>query len=207
MSENQIITEEDVLFFFRRYIGVKLHFTNNRYTYNQEYLDKKINSNSMDGRKDIGLFIKLTKKMYDERELFFDKLVTMLKNNPNSYILDMNSEELTRLTIKRMHNIHNIDDVIEKDYMNIVRFARSSNMRLCKVVNFNNDRPLMMRKRLVSDEFVTLLNKYYSYLDQPTINHVFENKRLSYQKYCRFVPLTRTVDEILTECARHLTES
>lgn len=201
------VDEDDVLFFFRRYVGIKLHFTNERYTYNQTYLDEKLNRYSMNERHDIQFFIKIANEMNSERELYFNKLITMFKNKPESYIRDIVSHELELKTIKRMSVIENLDDVIERDYESIIKYARNTNMRFCRIVNFDNDRPLMLRKRLVSDEFVTLLHLYYPFLDQPTINLVFDKRRLALKKYHKFVPNNKHIDEILKECSRRLTES
>lgn len=177
------INEDDVLKVFKLYIGLKLHFSSKKYVYNDSFGHKSLNAHSMNNRKDINFFINVADEYYKKDELLRMKMISLFKHNPDTWIGDLIDKSSDNVHTKRLSNIYNLENVIKKDVETVKDFIVHKDVNLKDLLICNNDRPLIVKKFKLSDEFLALLDFKFQYLLQETENPLWKKRSFSLYKY------------------------
>lgn len=179
------IKEEDVLNVFRMYIGIKLHFNEPSFIYKDGFRSKLITSKSMDKRNDIDFFIKVAERYHNDMYTLKQLMISHFKNNSDTYIRDIIEMKTdSAFHVKRLGHIQGIDNLIQKDTNRLFDYIEINNLSIDDMIhNQNKDRPLIIKKLRLSDEFLAVLDYHFSYLSQDTINPLWNKRKEILRKY------------------------
>lgn len=183
---------------FGMYLGIKLHFDKEEFIYTDSFCDR-YDENSLDSRKrDIDLFIGLAKQYQHDIDGLKQRLITLFMNSKKGYIVELfgNNEKFEEKHFDRMRNLSNLTNVIENDYTELCDYMLINKLSLDEVLAFNDDRPLLVKKLKLSNEFMALLDDRYEYLNQHTDNPLWNRRKFSLRKYKSFIPTNNRIEEI-----------
>lgn len=186
---NNDLSTDDVLLVFRMYIGLKLHFNSDSYIYNDGFGHDKINAKSMDKRKDMDVFIKVTDNFYNKNDELKEIMISLLKNDKSMWIGDVLQKTKQKIHKNRMNNIMNLSEKLKNDIDDVSYFLKVNNISLRDSLMFTDDRPLLVKKVKVSDEFLSLLDNYIPYLNQVTENPLWKKRSYSLYKYKHLIKI------------------
>lgn len=186
MSE---VTTADVIVIFRTYIALKLHFNSEKYIYRDGFRSDKITENSMNARKDVNTFISVTEKYLHKHDEFKETMISLFKKSPDTWIGDVLEKPAQTLYKKRMANIFNLTNLIEKDAEAVSDYMFVNKLTIEEMtIIHNNDRPIIVKSLRLSDEFLALLDFVQPYLLQPTDNPLWKKRCFILHKYKYMVP-------------------
>ncbi len=174
---------EDVLFVFRMYIGIKLHFNSDKFVYDDNFGNEKISITSMDKRKDIDTFIKVADAYHHKKHELKPIMISLFKNNKDTWIGDVLKKTNQKIHNSRINNIMNLSNVIKNDIDDLNYFLRVNLVSLKDALMFTDDRPLIVKKLKLSDEFLALIDYYIPYLNQHTENPLWKKRSKNLYKY------------------------
>ena len=174
---------EDVLFVFRMYIGIKLHFNSDKFVYDDNFGNEKISITSMDKRKDIDTFIKVADAYHHKKHELKPIMISLFKNNKDTWIGDVLKKTNQKIHNSRINNIMNLSNVIKNDIDDLNYFLRVNLVPLKDALMFTDDRPLIVKKLKLSDEFLALIDYYIPYLNQHTENPLWKKRSKNLYKY------------------------
>lgn len=177
------INESDVLNVFKLYIGLKLHFTSPKYVYNDTFGHKSLNAHSMNNRKDINYFINVADQFYKKEDELKSKLISLFKKNPDTWIGEVLDKSKEKIHTERLSKIYNLENVIRTDVETIKDQIELKGTKLDDLLSCNGDRPLIIKKFKLSDEFLALLDFKKPYLLQETENPLWKKRSFSLHKY------------------------
>lgn len=185
---------DDVLKIFKLYIGLKLHFSSNTFVYHDNFRNKSLDEHSMNKRRDIDIFIEVTAQYFHKQDELKQYLISLFKTNPDTWIGDVLDRSKTAVHTKRMNAIMNLSRHIEKDMTKVKDFMATNNVDIDTMLAFENDRPLIVKKLRVSDEFLAILDMCRPYLQQETDNPLWKKRS---KILCKYKYLLDTSDDIL----------
>ncbi len=177
------IKTSDVLDVFRKYIGLKLHFNSEKYIYDDSFGHDRINDHSMNSRKDIDTFISVSDKYLHKQDELKEILISLFKKNPSMWIGEVLKKSSEEVHTSRISNIYNISNIIERDLGVLSDYMTVQGIGIDEMLNFNNDRPLIVKKLKLSDEFLSLLDFCRPYLIQKTENPLWKKRSFILYKY------------------------
>lgn len=179
------ISEEDVLKVFRMYIGIKLHFSKNDFVYTDTFRNKAITASSMDKRKDIDFFIKVAELYHGNYDELKQVMISHFIEDSNTWIGKMLDKISTNsYHLKRLGNCMSIQYLLEKDIETVNDYMYSNDLTIEEMIDCTNqDRPLIVKKLKLSDEFLSLLDYKYDYLGSDTMNPFWEKRKFMLKKY------------------------
>lgn len=195
------INEEDVLKVFKTYIGLKLHFSSPKYVYNEGFGHKSINAHSMNNRKDINFFINVADEYHKKDDLLRMKMISLFKDNPDTWIGALVDKASDSIHTKRLSRIYNLENVIRNDVEMIKDHITHKGVNLKDLLACNGDRPLIVKKFKLSDEFLALLDFKSPYLLQETENPLWKKRSFSLYKYKYLI---ENVDDSIYEIIEEL---
>ena len=192
------LSTDDVLKIFRLYIGLKLHFNSSKVLYHDEFRSDKINVNSMDSRKDIDVFIEVAKIYHTKTDEFKSILISLFRNNPDTWIGGVLEHSMGEIHTKRMANILNLTHVISRDVERVSDYLEvNPSLSLVDITRFNNDRPIIVKKLRLSDEFLALLDARLNYLGQETDNPLWKKRSFSLSKYKYLINCNEDINDLI----------
>ncbi len=177
------LNTSDVLKIFKLYIGLKLHFNSEKFVYNDNFRHKSFNEHSMNNRRDVDIFIEVTDKYNHKFSELKEILISIFKSNPDAWIGDVLDRSKTDVHTKRMNNIMNLTRIIEKDMTKVTDFMLVNKVNIDEMLDFKNDRPLIVKKLRLSDEFLAILDMCRPYLLQDTDNPLWKKRSFILHKY------------------------
>lgn len=173
----------DVLKIFKLYIGLKLHFNSTKFVYHDNFRHKSLDEHSMNNRRDIDVFIEVTSQYINKQTELKEYLISMFKSNPDTWIGDVLDRSKTEVHTKRMATILNLTRVIERDMTKVKDFMVTNKVNIDEMIDFKNDRPLIVKKLRLSDEFLAILDICRPYLLQDTDNPLWKKRSFILHKY------------------------
>ena len=177
------LNTSDVLKIFKLYIGLKLHFNSEKFVYNDNFRHKSFNEHSMNNRRDVDIFIEVTDKYNHKFSELKEILISIFKSNPDAWIGDVLDRSKTDVHTKRMNNIMNLTRIIEKDMTKVTDFMLVNKVNIDEMLDFKNDRPIIVKKLRLSDEFLAILDMCRPYLLQDTDNPLWKKRSFILHKY------------------------
>lgn len=180
---------QNVVKVFGMYLGYKLHFTNENFIYTDSFLDR-YDENSLNGRKkDIDLFIQLGSTYGERIDELKERLITLFMISKRGYIIDLfgSNDKFEKTHFERMRNVSNLTNVIENDLTDFCDYMDTHNLKLDQMLDFNGDRPLLVKKLKLSNEFISLLDGEFDFLKQETDNPLWNKRKFTLQKYKSFL--------------------
>lgn len=188
------LNTQDVLKIFKLYIGLKLHFNSKTFIYHDNFRHKSLDEHSMNNRRDIDIFIEVAAQYIHKQTELKEYLISMFKVNPDAWIGDVLDRSKTDVHTKRMNNIMNLSRIIEKDMTKVKDFMLVNQVDINGMLDFGKDRPLIVKKLRLSDEFLAILDMCRPYLQQDTDNPLWKKRSEILRKYKY---LLDTSDDIL----------
>lgn len=177
------LSTDDVLNVFKMYVGLKLHFNSEKYVYDDGFGHEKINAHSMDKRKDIDMFIRVADEYHYKKDELKSTMISLFKQNKEMWIGEVLQKNKQKIHKERLSVIMNLSEHIKNDISDLEYFLNVNKLSLKDVLFFKDDRPLIVKKLKLSDEFLALLDYYIPYLDQETENPLWKKRSYSLRKY------------------------
>lgn len=190
---------DTIVYVFSLYLGMKLHFENPDFIYNENF-HSRYNENSLNNRKrDIELFIELSSQYQHDLDGLKEKMITLFLFNKKGYITDLlgKKTKFENDHSNRMKNISTLSNVIKNDYTDLADYMLTNNKTFNEMIDFNGDRPLMIKKLKLSNEFISLLDSRYNILDQETANPLWGKRKFALQKYKYFIQTNSDIENLL----------
>lgn len=174
---------------FCDYIYLKNYF--NKWTFDVKNGSKGlynfISPNAITKRHDIIHFRKISNvfKSAEQRQEFF---ISGFLNNRRMWIGDFYSEDVIDLHKLRLKTRTALLYTFNKDVNNIIDYIQEHNTTFKELFKVNGQRPKIMNVKSdiwggVTDETLAILDKYFKYTSQETINPLWDEERLRYHKY------------------------
>lgn len=190
---------DTIVYVFSLYLGIKLHFDNPDFIYNENF-HERYSENSLNNRKrDIELFIELSGQYQHDLDGLKEKLITLFLTNKRGYITDIigNKEKFESDHLNRMKNIQTLSNVVSNDYADLTYYMLTKNKSFNEMIDFNGDRPLLVKKLKLSNEFISLLDSRFNFLDQETANPLWNKRKFALQKYKYFIQTNPSIENLL----------
>lgn len=177
------LSANDVLKIFKLYIGLKLHFNSDKFVYYDNFRHNSFDEHSMDKRRDVDMFIEVADKYGSNINELKSILISLFKSNPDTWIGAVLDKTNDGLHTKRIANILNLTHVIEKNVSQVKDYLIVNKCSLADVLSTNNDRPAIVKRLRLSDEFLALLDFSHPYLLQETDNPLWKKRSFLLHKY------------------------
>lgn len=190
---------DTIVYVFSLYLGIKLHFDNPDFIYSEKFHDR-FNENSLDNRKrDVELFIELSGQYQHDLDGLKEKLITLFLTKSRGYITDIlgNKVKFENDHLNRMNHINNLSNVIGNDYTDLTDYMLTNNKSFKDMIEFNGDRPLLIKKLKPSNEFIALLDSRFNILGQETANPLWGKRKFALQKYKHFIQTNDEIENLL----------
>lgn len=179
LASDRFITET-----YREYVGVKLHFNDNKFIYKNPSQFAKLKPEQLKKRNDKEWFYKLANMFIGRPQERLNYIVTQFKDNKDAWIGDFFRGESIKNHNIRMKHIQSFDYYINTELDNIL--IKYADCEISKVFSVNNDRPLIYREMKLSDEMLSILDYIFKF-DDNSINPLWANKLFSCRKYFHFL--------------------
>jgi len=190
---------DTIVYVFSLYLGMKLHFDNVDFIYTDSF-HERFNENSLDNRKrDVELFIELSSQYQHDLEGLKEKLITLFLTNKKGYITDLfgKKEKFENAHLERMNHINNLTNLISNDVTDLTDYMLTNNKSFNEMVDFKGDRPLLIKKLKLSNEFIALLDSRFNILSQETANPLWGRRKFALQKYKYFIQSNPQIEDLL----------
>lgn len=190
---------DTIVYVFSLYLGIKLHFDNPDFIYSENF-HTRFNENSLDNRKrDVELFIELSGQYQHDLDGLKEKLITLFLTKSRGYITDIlgNKVKFENDHLNRMNHINNLSNVIGNDYTDLTDYMLTNNKSFKDMIEFNGDRPLLIKKLKPSNEFIALLDSRFNILGQETANPLWSKRKFALQKYKHFIQTNESIENLL----------
>lgn len=190
---------DTIVYVFSLYLGIKLHFDNPDFIYSEKFHDR-FNENSLDNRKrDVELFIELSSQYQHDLDGLKEKLITLFLTKSRGYITDIigNKVKFENDHLNRMNHINNLSNVIGNDFTDLTDYMLTNKKSFKDMIEFNGDRPLLIKKLKPSNEFLALLDSRFNILAQETANPLWGKRKFALQKYKHFIQTNPEIENLL----------
>jgi len=177
-------------------VTIKLHFNSEAYVWH-EAAGHKITEEALFNRKDQYFFEALTQKYPDDQERR-DFFVSAFLNNPDFWIGDWRHEDVVAFHKSRLRRTNSLIFNFNSDVENIIEFMEEKKVTLKNLLLNDGDRPSIIKNRSsiiggVTDETISLLDKGFCFLKQPTDNPFWQKESFKLHKYRYFLSLPKEV--------------
>lgn len=190
---------DTIVYVFSLYLGIKLHFDNPDFIYSEKFHDR-FNENSLDNRKrDVELFIELSSQYQHDLDGLKEKLITLFLTKSRGYITDIigNKVKFENDHLNRMNHINNLSNVIGNNFTDLTDYMLTNKKSFKDMIEFNGDRPLLIKKLKPSNEFLALLDSRFNILAQETANPLWGKRKFALQKYKHFIQTNPEIENLL----------
>lgn len=177
-----------VLSVFSMYSELKLHFNNPKVFYSGKMHKNSWDDKSMNKRNDVDMFVRLSDIYQHDLPELKERYITLFLKNKRGHISEMLDISFDKLHNERMKRIMNLSSYIENDATRVSDYLFVEKIELSDILKCNNERPLLIKKLRLSDEFLSLLDLYHSYLQQETENPAWKKRSFSLFKYKYLIP-------------------
>lgn len=179
---------------FCDYVSLKVHFNNWKFTWdynNTEYHYNRIAPTTIDTRRDRKYFSRLNRefKKPEQRQEF---LITGFLNNRRLWIGDFFNDDLLSEHQARMRKRTSLIYTFNNDIENILEFMEDKSFTFKELIKANGQRPQLLKFKRdilggISEETLAILDKFFKYTNQVTVNPLWDEERLHYYKYGRLL--------------------
>jgi hypothetical protein len=181
---------------FRDYVTLKLHFNSEAYVWH-EAAGHKIKEEALFKRTDQYFFEAMTAKYpdQDEQRQFF---VSAFLRDQNFWIGDWRQDDVVAYHKNRLRRANSLIFTFNSDVENITEFMDEKKVPLKKLLLNDGDRPLLIKHRSsiiggVTDETISLLDRGFCFLKQPTENPFWKAESFKLHKYRYFLSIPKEV--------------
>lgn len=181
---------------YRDYIGIKLHFNDNKFTYRQGGM-QKVTADSVLKRKDINQIIRFAEK-YSDNQKRLEYLVSMFLHDPKIWIGKTLDLEMEIVHAKRMATVMSLDYNVKTDVDKIVEYMEDNELSLKDMLLTNGDRPTIIRAsdlNTIKIETLSILQKYVDFCSQESINPFWTSRSLTIRKYSNFITINSNIED------------
>lgn len=183
---------------FGMYLGMKLHFDNETFIYTDTF-HERYDENSLNNRKrDIDFFIEIADQYTNRMDDLKERLITLFMVSKKGYILDLmgRNEKFEKAHLERTRNISNLTNLIKNDMTELCDYMDTHNLSLQQMLDFNGDRPLLIKKLKLSNEFIALLDTRFQFLNQHSDNPLWCKRKFALQKYKSFLNTNDAIENL-----------
>lgn len=183
---------------FGMYLGMKLHFDSETFIYTDSFYER-YDENSLNNRKrDIDLFISLADQYDGRMDELKERLITLFLTSKKGYIVDLfgRNEKFEKLHFERTRNISNLMNVISNDCTDLCDYMEDHGYNLNNMLEFNGDRPLLVKKMKLSNEFIAMLDSRFDFLKQESDNPLWSKRKFALQKYKSLIPTSDKIENL-----------
>lgn len=180
---------QDPLNIYRIYISMKLHFMQQKYTYNPKGL-KQFQQKTLNKRQDKMFFYFIAEKL-DERSIE-PFLLAQFMYDPNAWIGDIITDK--KASVKIYNSFMNRIELIEQNFLNDIETIKKENKSWKELVHMNDDdHPILFKlvmRNKITPETYTLLNAVFQFIPRLTnkvSGNVLYMLNLRYFKYQHFL--------------------
>ncbi len=175
---------------FCDYVSLKVHFNNWKFTWNHndpDYHYKKIAPTAIDNRYDRKYFNQLN-KLFKKPEQRREFLITGFLSNRKLWIGDFFNDDLISEHQARMRKRTSLIYTFNNDIENIIEFMEDKSFTFKELIKANGQRPQLLKFKRdilggISEETLAILDKFFKYTHQVTVNPLWDEERLHYNKY------------------------
>jgi len=181
---------------FRDYVTIKLHFNSEAFIWHSK-AGEKISENALFSRKDQYYFEALTNKYTDDHERR-EFLVSAFMFNPNFWIGEWKHEDVVAFHKSRMRRANSLVFNFNSDVDNIKEYMDEKKVSIKTLLLNDGDRPAIIKQKSaiiggVTDETISLLDRGFCFLKQPTENPFWKQESFKLHKYQHFLSVPKEV--------------
>lgn len=168
---------------FKEYSGLKLHFNNKNFIYNNPN-QLKYTVDTLLKRNDWKIFKRVAESFNDDAANRKQCMISLFINDKNTYIGDFLKYNATEIHSKRIKILKSLKQYVDKDIEILVNSFQ--NKPFNEIINSNGDRPPIFKDVKILDETMTILNNIFVFNDD-TLNPLWRDKIFIYNKYNNFL--------------------
>lgn len=197
IASDRYITET-----YREYVGVKLHFNDNKFLYNNPNQLSRLKPDQLNKRNDREWFFRLANMFNNKPKERLDFIVSQFKENKDAWVGDFFLDSADKCHNLRMRTIQSFDYYIDKDIDDII--IKYDDRDLNSIISVNSDRPLIYKEMKLKDETLCILDKIFEF-DDNSFNPLWGNKLFMCRKYSHFLNLNNNkISNIETKLRNNL---
>lgn len=181
LASDRFITET-----YREYVGVKLHFNDNKFIYKNPTQLSRLKPEQLNKRNDREWFFRLANMFNNKPKERLDYIVSQFKDNKDAWIGDFFLDPAEKRHNLRMKTIQSFDYYIDKDIDDII--IKYDDRDLESIISVNSDRPIIYKEMNLKDETFCILDKIFEF-DDNSFNPLWGNKLFMCRKYIHFLNL------------------
>lgn len=181
LASDRFITET-----YREYVGIKLHFNDNKFIYNNPNQMSRLKPEQLNKRNDRDWFFRLASMFNNKPAERLEFIVSQFKDNKDAWIGDFFLDPAERKHNLRMRTMNSFDYYIDKDINDII--TKYDDRDLESILKVNSDRPIVYKEMNLCDETICILDKLFVFEDN-SFNPLWENKLFMCRKYSHFLKL------------------
>lgn len=181
LASDRYITET-----YREYVGVKLHFNDSKFIYQNPNQFSRLKPEQLNKRNDREWFFRLANMFNNNPQERLEYIVTQFKENKDAWIGDFFLDAAEKRHNLRMKTIQSFDYYINKDIDDII--IKYDDRDLESIIKVNSDRPVVYKEMNLKDETLCILDKLFVFEDN-SFNPLWEHKLFMCRKYTHFLNL------------------